>query len=81
MLAYILMKVPVKNVAEVMDQLKALEPVQEASTVYGESDIVAKVEVKDQEHLDTLIMEQVHAIPAVESTRTFVVIRRLHWSR
>jgi DNA-binding Lrp family transcriptional regulator len=81
MLAYILMKVPVKNVAEVMDQLKALEPVLEASTVYGESDIVAKVEVEDQEHLDTLIMEQVHAIPAVESTRTFVVIRRLHWSR
>ncbi len=81
MLAYILMKVPVKNVAEVMDELKSLEAVLEASTVYGESDIVAKVEVKDQEALDTLIMERVHAITAVESTRTFVVIRRLHWSR
>ncbi len=35
----------------------------------------------DQEELDILVMERFHEIPAVESTRTFVVIQSLHWSR
>jgi len=81
MLAYVLMKTPGKNVAEVMDQLKEIPEVLEASTVYGESDIIAKVQVGSQEELDSLVMDKLHAIPAVESTRTFIVIGRLHWSR
>ena len=70
-----------ENVAEVMDQLKEIPEVLEASTVYGESDIIAKVQVGSQEELDSLVMDKLHAIPAVESTRTFIVIGRLHWSR
>lgn len=81
MQAYILLTVPGKDVEGVMDQLKGFEPVREASMVYGESDIIARVRVADQEELDTLVMQQIHGIPAVESTRTYVVVRRLHWSR
>ena len=81
MMAYVLMVVPGKDVSEVMEQLKSFEEVKEASTVYGESDVIARVETADQEELDALVMETFHEIPAVESTRTFVVIQNLHWSR
>ncbi len=81
MLAYVLMKVPSKEVDAVMEELKTCEGVVEASTVYGESDIVAKVQVKDQKELDSLVMDQIHKIGAVESTRTFLVVERLHWQR
>jgi len=81
MKAYVLMKVPGKDVDAVMEELRALPAVKEASTVYGESDIIAKVEVANQEELDDLVMGRIHGIPAVESTRTFIVIGRLHWSR
>ncbi|MBI4234202.1 MAG: Lrp/AsnC ligand binding domain-containing protein [Chloroflexi bacterium] len=81
MMAYVLMKVPGKDVDGVMEQLKGLAAVREASTIYGETDIIAKVEVADQEELDTLVMDQIHGIPAVQSTRTFLVVRRFHWTR
>jgi len=81
MLAYVLMRVPGKNVEEVMEQLKAIEAVREASTVYGETDIIARVETADQQELDALVMRRLHGIPAVESTRTFLVIQHLHWAR
>ncbi|MBI2856609.1 MAG: Lrp/AsnC ligand binding domain-containing protein [Chloroflexi bacterium] len=81
MMAYVLMKVPGKDVGEVMERLRAFEAVKEASTIYGESDIIAKVRVADQGELDKLVMEEFHGIPAVESTRTFIAIGNLHWER
>ncbi len=81
MMAYVLMKVPGKDVNDVMEQLKAFAAVKEASTIYGESDIIVKVETRDQDELDNLVMKRFHDIPAVESTRTFIVVKNLHWSR
>jgi DNA-binding Lrp family transcriptional regulator len=73
--------VPGKDVEEVMEQLKAFKAIKEASTVYGESDVIARVETASQEELDELVMQKLHDIPAVESTRTFLVVKNLHWSR
>ncbi|MBI4199881.1 MAG: Lrp/AsnC ligand binding domain-containing protein [Chloroflexi bacterium] len=81
MLAYIIMKVPGKQVDGVMGTLREFREIQEASTVYGESDIILKVQVKDQEALDALVMDRLHGIPPVESTRTFIVVKGLHWER
>lgn len=81
MLAYVLIRVPGKDVEQVMELLKGLEAVQEASTVYGETDIIAKVQTANQEDLDALVMSRIHSIPAVESTRTYLVVKHLHWAR
>ena len=81
MQAYLIMKVPGKGVGRVMEALKGIDSIKEASTVYGESDIIAKVQVDNQEDLDSLVINRIHGIPDVESTRTFIVIRNLHWSR
>lgn len=81
MMAYVLLRVPGKDVSQVMEELKAFDAIKEASTVYGESDVVLRVEASDQAELDSLVMKRLHDIPAVESTRTFVVVTDLHWSR
>ncbi|MBI2936275.1 MAG: Lrp/AsnC ligand binding domain-containing protein [Chloroflexi bacterium] len=81
MIAYVLIRAPGKNVNEVMDNLKQLDGVVEAGVVYGESDIIARLEVRSQNALDTLVMERIHGIPDVESTRTYIVIGGMTWSR
>jgi DNA-binding Lrp family transcriptional regulator len=81
LIAYVFMKVPGKDIADVMTELQEFEEVVEAATVYGETDIVAKVITADQAALDTLVMEHFHKLEKVESTRTFIVIGGLHWER
>ena len=81
MQAYLLLKVPAKHAGGVLDTLRDLAGVQEASVVYGETDIIARVEAPDQDQLDDLIINRIQGIPAVESTRTFIVVGRMHWHR
>ncbi len=81
MQAYLLIKVPAKHAGGVLEQLKEFSGVAEASVVYGETDIVARLEVADQDELDDLILGKIQGLPSVESTRTFLVVGRLHWRR
>lgn len=79
--AYLLIKVPAKHAGGVLEQLRELPGVAEASVIYGETDIVARVVAGDQDEFDDLIINQIQGLPAVESTRTFIVVSRLHWRR
>ena len=80
-IAYVLLTVPGKDVNNVMDQLRELPEVYEAATVYGECDIVAKVAAPSQEAFDRVVMGRIHAIPEVVSTRTYIIVPSMHWSR
>ncbi len=79
--AYVLIKVPAKQAGGVLEQLKQFPGVAEAGVVYGETDIVARLAVDSQDELDDLILNQIQGLPAVESTRTFIVVGRLQWRR
>ena len=79
--AYVLVKASAKQVDEVMEALRGLDGVVEASVVYGETDVICRVAVGSQAELDRLVMRELHAIGAVESTRTFVVVGDMHWRR
>jgi len=81
MMAYLLIKAPGKDVAEVLLRLEEIDEVVEAGAVYGESDIIARVETPSQEILDQVVMEQLHEIEAVESTRTYIVVGGTRWVR
>ncbi len=81
MQAYLLIKVPAKHAGGVLDTLRDIEGIAEASVVYGETDIVARVVARDQDELDDLIINRIQGVPAVESTRTFIVVGRMHWRR
>jgi len=79
--AYVLLKTPAKHVEAVLADLQAIPAVAEASVIYGETDIIARVEVANQNELDALIFHRLHEMPMVESTRTFIVVRELRWRR
>lgn len=81
MLAWVLIRVPAKRIGGLVDRLRAFPGIVEAAAVYGETDVIAKIEVPDQRALDQLIIERIQAVPEVESTRTFIAVGGLHWAR
>lgn len=81
MIAYVLIKAPPKQIGSVVEALRALPGVVEASALYGESDLIARLEVENQDELDDLVMNQIHSLPSVESTRTFIAVGGLRWER
>lgn len=81
MLAYVLLKVPAKHIDLVLERLRSFDGIVEASVIYGETDIIAKVRVSDQAALDHLVLRQVQGLDEVEATRTFIVIGGMHWQR
>lgn len=81
MLAYVLMKVPAKHLDGVLERLRGFEGVSEASVIYGETDIIAKLEVASQDALDELIIRRIQDLEEVEATRTFIAVGGMHWQR
>jgi DNA-binding Lrp family transcriptional regulator len=81
MQAYVLIKLPAKHVEDALRELQEIPAIVEAGVIYGETDIIAKVVVGDQAELDALVFQRLHAMPPVESTRTFIVVGDLHWER
>ncbi len=79
--AYVLLKVPVKHAGGALDALRELPEVAEASVVYGETDIIARVVVPDQDSLDEVVLGRIQGLPMVESTRTFLVVGKMQWRR
>jgi DNA-binding Lrp family transcriptional regulator len=79
--AFVLLKTPAKHVEAVLADLQTIPAIVEASVIYGETDIIARVEVASQDELDGLIFHRLHEMPLVESTRTFIVVRELRWRR
>ncbi len=80
-LAYVLMKVPGKHIEGVAEALRAIPQIAEISVIYGESDIIAKIEAASPQEMDDLVMNQIHSLEQVESTRTFIAVSNLHWTR
>ncbi len=79
--AFVLITVPAKRSSAVIDELRKYPEVKEAAAVYGETDIIAKVQALSLESLDRLIMENIQGSTDVKSTRSFIVVEKLHWTK
>jgi DNA-binding Lrp family transcriptional regulator/DNA-binding transcriptional MerR regulator len=79
--AWVLIKVPAKQIGGLVEELRSYPGIVEASAIYGETDVIAKIEVPDHAELDDLVVNRIQSIEAVESTRTFIGIGSLHWQR
>lgn len=77
MKAFILVRVPALRSGGAVGALRGMSGVVEAHAIYGESDVIAKVEVPDIRDLDELVLEKIQALEYVESTRTFIVMESL----
>jgi len=61
--------------------LKSIEGVREVCGVYGDVDVIAKVEVKDLQSLDEIVIGRIQKITGVLGTTTLIAIQALHWRR
>ncbi len=79
--AFALIEVPAKRSGAVVEYLGKYPEIKEAAAVYGDTDVVAKVQAASPEELDRLIMDVIQGNPDVQSTRTLVVIEKYHWTK
>lgn len=79
--AFVLITVPAKSSGGVVQELRKHSEIVEACAIYGETDVLAKVQTSSLPELDRLVMDVIQGNPEVKTTRTYVVIEALHWNR
>jgi DNA-binding Lrp family transcriptional regulator len=79
--AFVLITVPSKHSGDVVEALRKHPEVQEAAAVYGDTDIIVKVQAPSLIELDQVIMDGIQGSPDVKTTRTYLVVEKLHWKR
>jgi len=77
MKAFLLVTVPAGKSPEAVVALRKVPGVVEAWAVYGETDIVAKIDVADHRVLDRLVMQDIQGMKLVNTTRTMIVIESI----
>ncbi len=72
--AYLLLNVETGTEGEVMRSLKPIPEVKEAQTVYGEYDIIIRVEAETMKEMKNLVSWRIRRLYRVRSTMTMIVV-------
>ena len=70
--AHVLVRVEPGLDKDVVKNVKKMPQVKEVVTVYGEYDLIIKIEVEDLMDLDTFIFDRIRTIGGIESTTTLI---------
>lgn len=73
-IAFVLINAEIGSEEDVLGQLKKVEGVQEAYTVYGVYDIIAKIEAATMDKLKEIITWNIRKLNKVRSTLTMIII-------
>jgi DNA-binding Lrp family transcriptional regulator len=81
--AYVLITVPAKRSGDLVNTLLDEFPqfIKEAEAVYGEADVIARVETSSVDELHKLVMDNIQKLPNVTVTRTFIIIPNMRSPR
>jgi DNA-binding Lrp family transcriptional regulator len=60
---------------EVYDELKNIKEIVELHPLFGEYDLIAKIEAKDFNELGKIVVDQIRSIPGVIDTKTLTGIK------
>lgn len=80
-LAYVLLKVNSGAEREVCQKLVEFDEVLQADIIFGEYDVVAKIEAQDLSMLEEFISEKMRTVPNVLVTSTMIVSRAYRGKR
>jgi len=69
--AYVLLSVKTGYEYDVLEKIDEMEDVADASIIFGEYDIIVKIEVDNIGKLDSIVMK-IRKIPGVERTSTLI---------
>jgi DNA-binding Lrp family transcriptional regulator len=73
--AYILINVASGTETEVGNELLNLKEIKDLNVVYGEYDLIIKVELKNMEDLQDFIINKVRSIKAIKRTSTMIAVK------
>ena len=73
--AYLLILVKPGEETTVVEKLNKLDEVKMTDVVYGEYDVIAKVEVPNMEALQKFLMDKIRRIDEIERTSTMIAIK------
>jgi DNA-binding Lrp family transcriptional regulator len=74
MLAFVLVEVPAKKSGEVAKFVRELDGVQEVHAIFGEYDLIVKVEATDVKALGEMVMQHFQGHPEVAGTKTLIAV-------
>ncbi|MBS1266476.1 MAG: putative HTH-type transcriptional regulator [Candidatus Woesearchaeota archaeon] len=75
MIAYLLISLGGSGEIEVLDRLTDLDEVVEAHILFGEWDLIAKVEIDSSEHMGRFVMEKIRSLPQIKITSTLIAAK------
>ncbi len=75
MIAFVLMQLKECDETKVMDDLKSLPEVKEAFVLFGEWDLILKVEIENAEALGKFMIESIRSMDDVKLTSTMIVAK------
>jgi len=73
--AYILLVVKPGEESKVAGKLLAMKDIKDVSVVYGEYDIIAKVEKENMESLQNFLIKQIRSLDEIERTSTMISLK------
>ena len=73
--AYVLINVHPGQTADVLKALADIKEIKQIDPCWGKPDIIAVVEVPDQDALTQLVLSRIHSIDGVSQTDTHLVYR------
>ncbi len=74
MKAYVLIKVRLGEIREIVHQLRRIEAVKEASMTFGPYDAVVVVEANDLAHLGRVLANEIQPVPGIIETLTCMAV-------
>ncbi len=72
--AYILINCVPGSEENILKGLSQVQGIKEVSGIYGDYDVIAKVEASDMSVLEEIVTSQIRRTPNVISTKTMLVI-------
>jgi DNA-binding Lrp family transcriptional regulator len=75
MQAYVQIALDDAKESEIYNALKQLPEVQETHILFGEWDVIVKLELDAPEALGTFVMDKIRSLPGVKLTSTMIVAK------
>ena len=72
--AYVFINTVPEFMSQVLEEIRRIEGVKEAETVYGNYDIVARVETETMDQLKRIITFKIRMLPKVLTTNSLLVV-------
>lgn len=69
-IGYVLISVAPSKLKKIFKELSSIPKINELNALFGEYDIIAKIEVDDVEQLAKIVIEKVRTITGIVDTRT-----------